>query len=201
MSTDTVLVAQPIFAEFRQAVISIIQEPRRAPEITPLITTKAADRVRHLIADAVAKGAIAHTLSGSSNTYPGAGNGEYSPSVFPAEVAATIIENIHPTMDISSQEAFGPLLCLAPITSLEEAVTIINACKYGLSSSIHTGTHYSALSLAKRLKVSATHINGSTVHDESTHPHGGHGDSGWGRFGGHWGLLEFVHTKTVTINQ
>jgi acyl-CoA reductase-like NAD-dependent aldehyde dehydrogenase len=53
----------------------------------------------------------------------------------------------------------------------------------------------------KKMKISATHINGSTVHDESTLSHGGHGDSGWGRFGGDWGLLEFVHTRTVMMNK
>ena len=117
-----------------------------------------------------------------------------------AEVLATVIEGINPDMDLFTQEAFGPVLCLTPIASLDEAVTIINACKYGLSSSIHTGKHMSALALARRLKVSATHVNGPTVHDECTHPHGGHGDSGWGRFGGQLGLLEFVHTKTVKLN-
>jgi len=77
-----------------------------------------------------------------------------------AEVLATVIEGKNPDMGLFTQEAFGPLLCLTPIASLDEAVTIINACKYGLSSTIHT----------------VKHINGSTVRDESTHPHGGHGD-------------------------
>ena len=51
------------------------------------------------------------------------------------------------------------------------------------------------------MKVGAVHINGATVHDAPNLPHGGHGDSGFGRFGAHWGLLEFVQTKTIIINE
>ncbi|KUJ16926.1 putative aldehyde dehydrogenase [Mollisia scopiformis] len=196
MSTDTVLVAQSIFAEFRQALLSILQDPQRAPEITSLITTAAAYRVHNLVADAVAKGATAHTILGASSSWMHA-----TPGKTLAEVPATVIEGVRRNMDISTQEAFGPLLCLVPFEVEEDAITIINACKYGLSSSIHTRSHYHALLLSKKLNVSATHINGSTVHDESTLPHGGHGDSGWGRFGGHWGLSEFVHTKTVMMKK
>ncbi|KAM3070206.1 hypothetical protein ACMFMG_003755 [Clarireedia jacksonii] len=192
MSTDTVLVHQSIFAEFRQALLSIIENPQRLPEITPLITSTAAHRVRNLVADAVSKGATVHTpVCEPSSSWLRQ----------PATVLPTVIEGILPTMDISSHEAFGPLLCLVPIESTEESIKIINVCKYGLSSSIHTSSHYNGLLLSKKLKVSATYINGSTVHDESTLPHGGHGDSGWGRFGGAWGLSEFVQTKTIMINE
>lgn len=45
----------------------------------------------------------------------------------------------------------------------------------------------------------AVHINGMTVHDEPHLPHGGRKDSGFGRFGGSYGLDEFLTTKTVTF--
>lgn len=199
MSTDTVLIASSIFAEFRQALLSIVQNANNAPEIRPLITTKAASRVRSLVIDAASKGAVIHTISGSYTT-PSTktlermlGSG--------ATVPITIIEGLDRSMDIFTQESFGPLLSVVSVGSADEAVEIVNQCRYGLSSAIHTKNHYPALLLAKKMKVSATHINGCTVHDESTLPHGGHGDSGWGRFGGHWGMQEFVHTKTVIINK
>lgn len=198
MATDTVLVAKSILVEFRQALLSIIQDARRAPEITPLVTARAADRVRHLVADAVKKGATTHTILGCSEASTAT---KVLARESIAQVPATLIEGVLPNMEISTQEAFGPLLCLVPIESTDEALQMINACKYGLSSSIHTRNHYDALLLSKKMKVSATHINGSTVHDESTLPHGGHGDSGWGRFGGHWGLLEFVQTRMVMVNK
>lgn len=45
----------------------------------------------------------------------------------------------------------------------------------------------------------AVHINGMTVHDEPHLPHGGRKESGFGRFGGSYGLDEFLTTKTVTF--
>lgn len=38
-----------------------------------------------------------------------------------------------------------------------------------------------------------------SIHDEPTLPHGGYKKSGWGRFNAHWGLDEFLQTKTVTF--
>lgn len=192
MSTDTVFVAQPISAEFRKALLSIVQDAQEPLKVTSLITQPAAMRVRSLVADAVAKGATIHTPKASSSS---------TTTQSSAEVAPTVIEGVLPNMDIATLEAFGPLLCLLPFESIQEVIKSINSCKYGLSSSVHTRNQYNGLLLSQKLKVSATHINGSTVHDESTLPHGGHGDSGWGRFGGAWGLSEFVHTKTIMINK
>lgn len=45
----------------------------------------------------------------------------------------------------------------------------------------------------------AVHINDSTIHDEPTLPHGGMKSSGHGRFGGSWGISEFLTTKTITF--
>ena len=194
MSTDTVLVAAPIFAEFREALLSNLENINKTGnEIQRLITIKAAARVRSLVQNAVANGAIIHTAPTTNQE-----TNNLNPDA--AMVPATIIEGLNNSMELFTVEAFGPLLSIIPIKSAAEGIDMVNACNYGLSSAIHTRNHYQALSFAKKMKVSAVHINGATVHDESTLPHGGHGDSGWGRFGGEWGLQEFVHTKTVIMN-
>ena len=45
----------------------------------------------------------------------------------------------------------------------------------------------------------AVHINGATVHDDSSIPHGGVKSSGFGRFNGTWGIEEFTTVKTITF--
>lgn len=82
----------------------------------------------------------------------------------------------------------------------EQAVKIVNDSLYGLSGAIFSRNHMNALSLAKKIHTGAIHINSATVHDEPTLPHGGRKDSGWGRFGGHWGLEEFLQTKTIILH-
>lgn len=71
---------------------------------------------------------------------------------------------------------------------------------YGLSAAIFTTSHFRALKLAGEMRVGAVHVNSMTVHDEPTLPHGGVGESGFGRFGAKWGIEEFLETRTVVLN-
>lgn len=193
MSTDTCLIATQVFSKFWEALISILRKPGSTSQMTNLITTAASSRIAHLKADAAVKGATLHT----------AGLEEDAKSEIPKQRAnvPTVLKGVTPEMDIYFQESFGPLLSIIPVGTTDEIVAIVNKCKYGLSAAVHSRDHYRALSLAKELQVGAVHINGVTVHDESTLPHGGYRDSGWGRFGAGWGLAEFVQTKTVVMNK
>ena len=83
----------------------------------------------------------------------------------------------------------------------DEAVDIVNECRCGLPAAIYPQQHFRALRLAQKLKVGAIHINGSTVHGESTLPHGGYGERGWRRFGVGRGFSELVRSKTIVINK
>lgn len=53
--------------------------------------------------------------------------------------------------------------------------------------------------MAEEIESGMVHINGITVHDVQWLPHGGFKKSGYGRFNGIDGLLEFTQTKVVTI--
>ncbi|KFY78678.1 hypothetical protein V499_02212 [Pseudogymnoascus sp. VKM F-103] len=183
MSTDTVLVSRSVFAAYRKKLIVLMK--KASSDISAVITTKSSERLRALINDAIAKGADITT------------GDDTDPSIIPA----TIVDNMIPSMDFYHAESFGPMLGLQIFDDISEATKVINDCPFGLSSAIFTRNHYRAMMIAKDLNVGAIHINGATVHDEPTIPHGGHGDSGWGRFGGSWGLDEFVHTKTIILNE
>jgi acyl-CoA reductase-like NAD-dependent aldehyde dehydrogenase len=154
------------------------------------MTSRSNFRIRQLLEDAKGKGA-------KLTEFPGLRSTAYSADTI---IPATIIEDLNDSMSFYHQEAFGPLVGFQPIASTTDAAQIINQCSFGLSASIFTKNHFAALKLAKCLRVGAIHVNGATVHDESTLPHGGHGDSGWGRFGAGWGLQEFAQTKTVILN-
>lgn len=193
MSTDTCLIATQVFSKFREALISHLRKPGSTSQMTNLITATASSRIVHLMTDAAAKGATLHTAVLEHDAK--------SESTKRTANLPTVVEGVTPEMDIYSEEIFGPLLSIIPIETTDEAVVIVNECKYGLSAAVHSRDHYRALSLAKELQVGAIHINGATVHDESTLPHGGYGDSGWGRFGAGWGLAEFVQTKTIVVNK
>ncbi|CZR66992.1 related to aldehyde dehydrogenase [Phialocephala subalpina] len=193
MSTDIVLVDKSILSDFKGKVLALVQDPVSAPPITPVINSKSATRIRQLLSDAEAKGAKVTKVP-----QPASQQTTFDASQI---IPATIIEDITPSMAFYSQEGFGPLLGILPFSTPEEAAAVISSCPYGLSASIFTQNHFAALKFGRSLRVGAIHINGATVHDGSTLPHGGHGDSGWGRFGASWGLQEFVQTKTMILNE
>lgn len=184
MSTDTVLVARSSLPAYREKLFTALKHA--GSDIGPVINQKSFNRLQSLIDDARTKGA--KVTSSERNKQE-------------AVIPVTVLEGLTTDMDFYNAEAFGPLLGMVVFDREEEALRIVNDCPFGLSAAIFTQNHWRAIEMAKELKIGAIHINGSTVHDEPTLPHGGHGDSGWGRFGASWGLDEFLQTKTVILNK
>ncbi len=147
-----------------------------------LVNEGAADRVRDLIADARDKGA---TLI--------AGGGEGT------ILNAAALDHVTPEMRIYSEESFGPVVAIIRAGSVDEAVRIANESEFGLSSAVFSRDVMAALSVAKRVESGICHINGPTVHDEAQMPFGGVKASGYGRFGGNWGIAEFTELRWITM--
>ena len=55
------------------------------------------------------------------------------------------------------------------------------------------------LAIARRLRTGIVHVNNQTVDDEPQAPFGGVKSSGYGRFGGRWGVEAFTATRWVTV--
>jgi acyl-CoA reductase-like NAD-dependent aldehyde dehydrogenase len=151
------------------------------------VTEKATKRVQVLIEEALIKGATLATDNLASLR-----DG--------AAMTKSVVRHLTPEMNLWDIESFGPCVGIIEVKDVEEAIRISNESFYGLSSSIFSSDRASAISLARRLEVGAVHINAATIHDEPTLPHGGVKDSGFGRFGGRWGVMEWVKTKTVMVN-
>jgi len=104
-------------------------------------------------------------------------------------------------MRLYTEEAFGPLMSVVRFRTDEEAIAIANASEYGLAASVYGKDEGRAYKVAKEIEAGMVHINGSTIHDAQTMPHGGWKKSGWGRFNGVEGLKEFTQIKVVTFNE
>lgn len=193
MSTDLVLVSRSV----KQQLCLLLREKLQnfsEKHVNKLISAAGDRKIQALVADAAAKGADIYTAVSQPESLKATGFGE------DRKQHATLIDNVTPDMEFWTQEAFGPLLGVAACDGLEDAIDLVNACPYGLSAAIFSEADLRATKFARKLNVGAVHINGATVHDEATLPHGGYKNSGWGRFGGHWALLEFVQTQTVIVN-
>lgn len=184
MSTERVIVVKSIYDSFVQ------QLQKAAPHISlpgPLISASAEKNYDSLYFKALAEGAQPLSMP-----FPDFA----SPSLKPR-----VLTNVHPSDSVFTTESFAPLLVITAADSDSHAIELANATPYGLSASIFSRNLFKALKLARRLQSGAVHINGMTVHDEPTLPHGGVKASGTGRFGAGAGVREFLTTKVVTFEE
>ena len=117
---------------------------------------------------------------------PSAGKGYF--------IAPTIFVNVNNSMRIAREEIFGPVLCVITYRNVDEAVAIANDTDYGLSAAVY-GERGLALDVARRLKSGNVYVNGAPR--DVTAPFGGYKQSGLGREGGRYGLMEFTQLKAV----
>jgi len=112
----------------------------------------------------------------------------------------TIFINVKNSMSIVQEEIFGPVLCVMPFSSMDEAVQIANDTKYGLAAMIWTKDLEKANKVARRLRCGTVWINtyGAFLNEA---PFGGYKQSGFGRELGVAGLLEYTQIKHIVTDQ
>jgi acyl-CoA reductase-like NAD-dependent aldehyde dehydrogenase len=157
------------------------------PRVTlgPLIREERRRAVEDLIASGVEQGATLVT-------------GGKRPSA-PAKgwfLEPTIFTNVENAMHIAQKEIFGPVVCVLRYEDEADAIRIANASSYGLSGAILTKDVPKAIEMAKRLRTGGVSINQAN-HAKVT-PFGGFKESGLGREGGLFGLLEYTEIQRIS---
>ncbi|KAA2314687.1 aldehyde dehydrogenase [Pseudooceanicola sediminis] len=188
MSTERIITVGEVGDRFVEAFSAKVQtltagDPRDGnTPLGSLVNMAGADRIRALTADAVDKGA---TL------IAGGGKGTI--------LNAAALDHVTPEMRIYTEESFGPVVAIIRAGSVDEAIRIANESEFGLSAAVFSRDTMAALAVAKRIESGICHINGPTVHDEAQMPFGGVKASGYGRFGGIWGIDEFTELRWITM--
>jgi aldehyde dehydrogenase (NAD+) len=113
-------------------------------------------------------------------------------------MAPTILSNVNPNSRIAQEEIFGPVLCLIPFTSNEEAIEIANSTEFGLVAGVFTKDLSLAHKTASALKAGQVFVNEWYAGGMAT-PFGGIGKSGFGREKGVEALYNYVRTKNIAI--
>jgi acyl-CoA reductase-like NAD-dependent aldehyde dehydrogenase len=98
-------------------------------------------------------------------------------------------------MRIAREEIFGPVLSVIPYDDEDDAIRIANDSEYGLGGAIYSADTPKAIELAKRIRTGTVNINGAVnlLHT----PFGGFKQSGIGREGSKWGLLEYCEVQAI----
>ncbi len=113
----------------------------------------------------------------------------------------TIFGDVKPSMQIAQEEIFGPVTAIIPVDSLDEAISVANGVKYGLSSSIYTRDVNLAFRAMRDLDSGIVYVNAPTIGAEIHLPFGGTKATGNGhREGGVQALDVFSEWKSLYID-
>ena len=116
-------------------------------------------------------------------------------------VEPPIFTNVDTNMRIAQEEIFGPVLTVFKAADLEEAVSITNNVKFGLSSSIYTMDIPQAFRYIDTVETGIVHVNSPTLGGEVHLPFGGMKESGVGtREQGTEAINFFTEPVTVYID-
>src|ERR1700684_4501832 len=151
----------------------------------PVVSKLQFDRVEGYIEKGIAEGAS--LITGGTGRPHGLTKGYY--------VKPTIFSNVRNDMTIAREEIFGPVLCILPYLTEEQAVQIANDTPYGLAAYVWSEDPMRARRVGNRIRAGQVALNGASG-DMST-PFGGFKASGNGREYGEFGLRDFLEVKAM----
>ena len=153
-------------------------------DVVPLISSKAADFVMELIADAKDKGASL-VIGGNRE-----GN----------LIEPTLFDHVTRDMRLAWEEPFGPVVPVIRVATKEEAIEIANASEYGLQSSVFTQNINDAFYIADSLDVGTVQINNKTERGPDHFPFLGVKSSGMGTQGIKYSIESMSRPKATIVN-
>jgi betaine-aldehyde dehydrogenase len=96
-----------------------------------------------------------------------------------------------------TEEIFGPVVCVRPFKTEEEAIGLANDSRFGLAAAVMSVDDVRAERVAKAFRAGIVWINCSQPTFTEA-PWGGYKESGIGRELGRWGLDNYLETKQIT---
>ena len=115
----------------------------------PFATRGAADFVRDQTSEAVARGAIEH-IDRASFPQNIAGS---------AYMAPQVLSNVDHSMRVMTEETFGPVVGVIPVSSDDEAIRLMNDSCYGLTASIWTRDLEVAIRIGDQVETGTWFMN------------------------------------------
>ena len=186
------LVERPVYEEAKEiatqaALATKVGDPaREGDHIGPVVNARQFENIQRLIQCGIDEGAT--LLAGGVGRPDGLDVGYY--------VKPTLFADVTNDMTVNKEEIFGPVLCMMPFDTEEEAISLGNDTRYGLGAYVQTGDPDRADRVARQLRAGGVSINGAAPDYDA--PFGGMKQSGNGRENGVFGLVDYLDLKTIS---
>jgi acyl-CoA reductase-like NAD-dependent aldehyde dehydrogenase len=155
-----------------------------ATQMGPMIGEGDAERIEEWVEEAKAMGAA--VVAGGTRR-----GSLYSP---------TVLASVSREAKVWAEEAFGPVVCVNPYETFDDAIEAVNRSRYGLQAGVFTSDVGEAFKAAAEIDVGGVIINDFPTYRVDQMPYGGVKDSGIGREGLRYAIQEMTEDKLVCFN-
>jgi glyceraldehyde-3-phosphate dehydrogenase (NADP+) len=190
LGVQRVLVHEAVYDDFLERLTARVASLKAGSsldeetDVCAMIDEGQAERVESWVKEAVDRGA--RLLTGGQREG--------------ALVWPTVLADVPEGVRLDCEEAYGPVVSLYRLRSLEEAIALANRPAYGLHAAIFTESLRDAYRAIRGLHYGAVIVNDSTDYRLDVMPFGGTRLSGIGREGVRFAILEATETRVVCFN-
>ena len=152
---ERIYVDRSVYRRFVDGVVDLTRTYRlgspveKDTNLGPMVRPSAANFVRAQTAEAVAAGAKALI----------------DPKAFPADdgkgayLAPQVLVDVDHSMRVMTEESFGPVVGIMPVSGDEEAIRLMNDSAYGLTAAIWTSDEEAAIAIGERIETGTWFMN------------------------------------------
>ncbi len=187
------IVHEAIYDEFMRrfvpamAALRVGDPTRPETQVGPLATAQVREDLERQVAESVAQGARVltggHRIDGAGYYYP-----------------PTVLAEIPESAPAYRDELFGPVASVFRVRSIDDAIRVANATRFGLGASAWTTDAGEIARFADDIAAGSVFVNGMVASDPRF-PFGGVKQSGYGRELAAVGMREFMNMKTVRVRR
>jgi len=184
-------VADEFMDRFLAAVARLeVGDPMEQIDIGPKFSAAERDKVARMVD--TARSAGAELLTGGKSLTGGIFDKGYW---YPP----TVLTNVKNDMEVMQDEVFGPVIPIMKVGDFDEALSLANDSRYGLSAYVFTKDMKRLMRLVRGLNFGEIYVNrpgGDAAHAF----HGGYRHSGLGGEDGKYGLEGYFRKKCIYVN-
>jgi len=188
--TQRIYVMRDLFESFSELFVEKTKLLKAGDPLDPstdmavMIDEANAIRVENWVKDAVEGGA--NLLTG----------GKREKSYMPP----TVLTGTRETMQVCAGEVFGPVVVIEPVDSFSEAILRVNSGRFGLQAGVFTDSINEMNEAFNKLEVGGVIINDVPTFRVDHMPYGGVKDSGSGREGVKYAILDMMEPRLLVKN-